>query len=49
MSVDTLIGAMKPSLQKPLEHFWPLGQTLLAKQGSLADAPFHSPTYLLAG
>ena len=49
MSVETLIGAMNPSLQKPPEHFWPLGQTLLAKQGSFADAPFQTPTYLLTG
>lgn len=40
---------MNPSLQNPPEHFWPLGQTLLAIQGSLAEAPFHLPTYLLAG
>ena len=49
MSVEIFIGAMNPSLQNPPEHFWPLGQTLLAIQGSLADAPFHLGTYLLLG
>jgi hypothetical protein len=49
ISVETFTGDMNPSLQKPPEHVWPLGQTPLAMQGSLADAPFHLPTYLLAG
>jgi hypothetical protein len=49
ISVETFIGAINPSLQNPPEHFWPLGHTPLAMQGSLADAPFHLPTYLLAG
>jgi len=49
ISVETLIGAINPSLQKPPLHFWPLGHTLFARQGSLADAPFHLPTYLLLG
>jgi len=49
ISVETFTGAINPSLQNPPEHFWPLGQTPLAIQGSLADAPFHLPTYLLAG
>jgi hypothetical protein len=49
MSVEIFTGAINPSLQNPPEHFWPLGQTSFAIQGSLADAPFHLPTYLLAG
>jgi hypothetical protein len=49
MSLEIFTGDMNPSLQKPPEHDWPLGQTPLAMQGSLADAPFHLPTYLLAG
>jgi hypothetical protein len=49
ISVEIFIGDMNPSLQKPPEHLWPLGQTPSAMQGSLADAPFHLPTYLLAG
>jgi hypothetical protein len=49
ISVETFIGAINPSLQNPPEHFWPLGHTLLAIQGSLADSPFHLPTYLLEG
>jgi hypothetical protein len=49
ISVEIFIGDMNPSLQNPPEHVWPLGHTPFAMQGSLADAPFHLPTYLLEG
>ena len=39
ISVETDMGPMNPSEQNPLEHFWPIGQWLFARQGSLADPP----------
>ena len=41
MSVLVVKAVMKPSEQKPLAQFCPMGHWLFERQGSLAEPPFH--------
>jgi hypothetical protein len=47
MSDDNEIEDIKFSLQNPRTHFCPMGQVLLAIQGSLAAAPTVEPRAIL--
>jgi hypothetical protein len=49
ISVDEVRGAINPSEQNPFEQACPMGQWLLARQGSLALPPLILGAVLLEG